>query len=454
MIDPPAGTAEPLTGWDDLITAAPLDLAVAADEVAPDDLATVIYTSGTTGPPKGVLISHANVVWTIESEALAFGRLPPGHRTVSYLPMAHIAERLVSYYESVDGGYEVTCCPDISLLGRYVVGVRPEFLFGVPRVWEKLKSGAEAALAADPARATAFAPALEVALPLRLADLEGKLGPDGQEALRHLDDAAFAKLRSGLGLDRCDLPITSAAPIPRAVLEWFIAIGVPILEVYGMSEATGPITANIDGRRPGTVGRAVPGGEVALADDGEVLVRGGNVFAGYLDDPALTAETVDTDGWLHTGDVGVLDGDGRLRIVDRKKELFITAGGENISPANLEAALKSIPLVGQAIAVGDGRPHPAALLVLDPDAAGTWARAHHREGATPAELAADPDLVGEIEAGLELVMAPFGRAERVKRFAVLGDEWQPDSDELTATLKLKRRAVLAKYAAEIDTLYD
>jgi long-chain acyl-CoA synthetase len=368
--------------------------------------------------------------------------------------MAHIAERLVSYYEAVDGGYDVTCCPDVSLLGRYVVGVRPEFLFGVPRVWEKLKAGAEAALAADPSRAAAFTPALEAALPLRLAAIEGTLGPDAEQALARLDDAAFAKLRAGLGLDRCELPITSAAPIPRAVLEWYIAIGVPILEVYGMSEATGPITSNIESRRPGTVGRAAPGCELVLADDGEVLVRGGNVFAGYLDDPALTAETVDADGWLHTGDVGVLDGDGRLRIVDRKKELFITAGGENISPANLEAALKSIPLVGQAIAVGDGRPYPAALLVLDPDAAGTWARAHHREGASPAELAADPDLLGEIEAGLDLVMAPFGRAERVKRFAVLGDEWQPDSDELTATLKLKRRAVLAKYAAEIDTLYD
>jgi long-chain acyl-CoA synthetase len=446
-------TAEHPDAWSSLLAADPIDLAEAASAVEPDHLATVIYTSGTTGPPKGVMLSHANVVWTLESQRRAFDRRSPGFRTVSYLPMAHIAERMVSHYEAVATAYEVTCCPDVAELGAFVAASRPQLLFGVPRVWEKIRSGVEAALAGDPERTVRFRAATAAALPLRLAALRGALSAEDQARLDTLDAAVFRDLRTRIGLDDCSLPICSAAPIPKGVLEWFIAIGVPLFEVYGMSELTGPLTCNVTGRQPGTVGLPMPGCEVRLADDGEVLGRGGNVFAGYLDDPVRTAETVDADGWLHTGDLGVLDGDGRLRIVDRKKELFITSGGENISPANLEAALRSIALVGQACALGDGRPYPTALLVLDPDAATAWANDHDRADATLRELASDPDLVAELGVAVEDVMAPFGRAERVKRFLVLPDAWTADSDLLTPTLKLKRRAVLARYATEIDDLY-
>jgi long-chain acyl-CoA synthetase len=439
--------------WAELLDSEPLDLAAAAADVEPHDLATVIYTSGTTGTPKGVMLSHANVVWTLESQRAAFERRPPGFRTVSYLPMAHIAERMVSHYDAIASAYEVTYCPEIDLLGTCIAETRPQLLFGVPRVWEKLKAGIEAALAADPAASARFDGAAAAALPLRLASLGGTITEADQAALDALDAGAFRPLRARIGLDDCTLPICSAAPMPRKVLEWFVAIGVPLFEVYGMSELTGPLTCNVDGRQPGTVGAPMPGCEVELAADGEVLGRGGNVFVGYLEDPVRTAETVDADGWLHTGDVGVLDAEGRLRIVDRKKELFITAGGENVSPANLEAALKAIPLVDQACAVGDGWPYPAALLVLEPGAARAWAVAHDRPAATVAALAADPDLRAELEAAVEAAMEPFSRYERVRRIVVLPDEWRADSDLLTPTLKLRRRAVLERYAPEIEALY-
>jgi long-chain acyl-CoA synthetase len=238
------------------------------------------------------------------------------------------------------------------------------------------------------------------------------------------------------------------------VLEWFVAIGVPFSEIYGMSENTGPLTWEPWRIRPGTVGRAMPGVDVRLAYDGEVVASGGLVFPGYLDDPAKTAEALDVEGWLHTGDIGVLDDDGYLRIVDRKKELIITAGGKNISPANLESALRTIPLVGQAAAIGDQRRFIAALLVLDPDGARAWAANHGKDDASLAELAADPELIAEVAKGVEEAMADFNHAEQVKRFTVLAEEWLPDSEELTPTSKLKRRGIHAKYAAQIEAMYE
>ncbi len=201
------------------------------------------------------------------------------------------------------------------------------------------------------------------------------------------------------------------------------------------------------------MGRALPGVEVALAEDGEVIARGGNIFPGYLNDPDKTAETLDADGWLHTGDIGEFDDDGYLRIVDRKKELIITAGGKNITPANLEAALKTIPLIGQAAAIGDQRPFMSALLVLDPDAAEAWAKGHDRAGASMADLAADPDVQAEVAAGVQEANARFNQVEQIKKWKLLGDEWLPDSEELTPTMKLKRRGITAKYADEIEALY-
>ena len=240
--------------------------------------------------------------------------------------------------------------------------------------------------------------------------------------------------------------------IPRQILEWFNAIGVPLSEVYGMSESSGPMTWDAYAIRPGTVGRAIPGCEVRIADDGEVICRGGNVFEGYLNQPGKTAETV-IDGWLHSGDIGEMDDDGYVRIVDRKKELIITSGGKNISPANLESALKSIPLVGQAAAIGDNRKFVSAILVLDPDTAAVWARQHGKEGVDLAELARDPAVLAEVQRGVDVANAQFAQVEQIKRFVLVGEEWLPDSDVLTPTSKLKRRGVNARYAQEIESMY-
>jgi long-chain acyl-CoA synthetase len=237
------------------------------------------------------------------------------------------------------------------------------------------------------------------------------------------------------------------------MLEWFVAIGLPMSEIYGMSENTGPLTWDPYEIKPGTVGRAMPGSEVMLAEDGEVIARGGHIFQGYLNDPEKTAEALDEDGWLHTGDIGEMDDEGFLRIVDRKKELIITAGGKNISPANLEAALKMIPLVGQACAIGDKRPFVSALVVLDSDVAPAWARSRGIEATDLASLSDHPEVIAEIERGLNEVMSQFNNAERVKKVKVLTEEWLPDSEELTPTSKLKRRGIHAKYEAEIEAIY-
>jgi long-chain acyl-CoA synthetase len=436
-----------------LLDAEPLDLAEASAQCRPDDLATIIYTSGTTGPPKGVMITHANIAWTVESLRRRFNlhRLA-GQRLVSYLPMAHIAERMTSHYQQAFVGFEVTTCPDPGQIGPYLREVRPNIVFGVPRVWEKIHAGVMAALGADPDKASQFAAAVDAASPISEARDWDRATPEQLATWQALDELGFAAVRSMVGLDECIVAITGAAPIPPEVLRWYRAIGVPLSEIYGMSENTGPMTWTPDHVKVGTVGPAIPGCEVRLADDGEVLCRGGNVFGGYLEAPDKTAEAL-ADGWLHTGDIGELDDDGYLRIVDRKKELIITAGGKNVSPANLEAALKTIPLVGQAMAVGDDRPFVAALVVLDPEVAPVWARGHGVEADSLAELARDPQVVAEVEAGLADAMAGFNNAERVKKVAVLGEEWLPDSDLLTPTSKLKRRGVLARYHDEIEGLY-
>jgi long-chain acyl-CoA synthetase len=368
--------------------------------------------------------------------------------------MAHIFERLLGHYYLLDFASQIACCPDTSQLTAYTGEVRPNLFIGVPRVWEKLYAGVNAALGADPEKSKAFNDAVEAALPIVEKMTRGTATQEEIDTWNFLDQVAFQAVRGLIGLDEAEICITGAAPLPAEILAWFRAIGVPLTEGYGMSETTAVLTWAND-PKPGCVGRAATGVELRIAEDGEVLCRGGNNFVGYLGKPEQTAETIDDDGWLHTGDIGVLDDDGYLRIVDRKKELIITAGGKNVSPANLEAELKMIPLVGQACAVGEQRPFVAALVVLDPDAAAAWARAHGLEGdeASMAALAEHPDVIAEINDGLVEVMKGFNNAESVKKVKVLGDEWLPDSDLLTPTSKLKRRGILARFADEIEELY-
>jgi long-chain acyl-CoA synthetase len=430
------------------------DLAEGARLCTPESLATVIYTSGTTGPPKGVMLTHRNIVWTAEGYLRLLEVEPVGFRAVSYLPMAHIAERMSTHYLALLGGYEVTTCPDPSQIAAYAREVKPEIMFGVPRVWEKFYAGVNAALNADPEKAEKFKQAVEAAKPIVAAKTWGKATDEQLKTLEFLDEAAFRGVREMLGLDACKFGVTGAAPIPAEMLEWFRAIGVPLSEIYGMSESSGPMTWEPYRVKPGTVGKTFPGVETKLAEDGEIICRGGNVFIGYLNDPEKTAEALDDDGYLHSGDIGEVDDDGYFRIVDRKKELIITAGGKNISPANLEAALKMIPLVGQACAIGNQRPFVSALLVLDAEAAPVWAKGEGIGFDTLADLAEHPDVVAEVERGVEDVMSQFNNAERVKKVRILADEWLPDSEELTPTSKLKRRGIHAKYAVEIEALYE
>jgi long-chain acyl-CoA synthetase len=455
VINPPEGDLpEGVLPASALMDHGSADLDALAAATDPADLATLIYTSGTTGPPKGVMISQYNVVYTVESlrQCIDFDTFV-GKRAVSYLPMAHIAERMMSHYQAMMLGYSVYCCPDPAQLTSYLGEVHPEIMFGVPRVYEKVYAGVNAAISADPERKQKFDEAIEAALEIKRAEREGTATQEQLDTWAFLDAVAFANVRALVGIDAVEVAVTGAAPIPPSILEWFNAIGVPLSEIYGMSESSGPITWSPKANKPGYVGQGVPGCEVEIAEDGEVICRGGNVFQGYLKQPEKTAETL-IDGWLHSGDIGIMDDDGYVKIVDRKKELIITSGGKNISPANLEAALKVIPLVGQACAIGDNRKFCSALLVLDPESAVVWAKAHGKESLSLDELAADAEVLAEIQAGVDEINQQFAQVEQIKKFVLLGEEWMPDSDVLTPTSKLKRRGIHARYAEAIDALYD
>ncbi len=452
VIDPAEDTPDEVHRYADLIANDPVDLDEAAGLIGPDDLATVIYTSGTTGNPKGVMISHRNVCWTLESLRRTLEIQPEPWRVVSYLPMAHIAERMVSHYMMIAMGFAITPLANAADLAATLGAVRPNMMFGVPRVYEKIHGGVNAVLAADPEKHAQFNEAVEAAEPIALRLAWGEATDEDKATYEFLDEVAFKPVRELLGLNELVIAVTGAAPISAELLSWFRAIGVPLAEIYGMSESTGPMNWAPWRIKPGAVGPGIVGQECKLGEDGEVLVRGGNVFVGYLNDPTKTAETLDEDGWLHSGDIGEIDDDGYVTIIDRKKELIVTAGGKNVSPANLEAAIKDLPLVGQAFVVGDKRKFVSALVTLDPDYAPVWAA--ERNLPTDLEaLAATAEVRSEIESGLERVMEPFSNAERIKKFTVLGDDWQPDSDVLTPTSKLKRRGILARYADEIEAMY-
>jgi len=455
VIEPPAdGCPDNVQPAAALMANGAADLRALAAQIEPDDIATLIYTSGTTGPPKGVMISQYNVVYTVESLRNCFGfETYLGRRLVSYLPMAHIAERMMSHYQQLILGYSIYCCPDANQLSSYLKEVHPEIVFGVPRVWEKIYNGVNAALAGDPDNKAKFDEGVAAAIAIKAAERDGTATKEQLDTWAFLDSVAFANVRALVGLDATIAAVTGAAAIPRPVLEWYNAIGVPLSEIYGMSESSGPMTWSPAANHPGFVGQAIPGCEVVIADDGEVLCRGGNVFKGYFDREDQTAQTI-VDGWLHSGDIGELDEDGYLRIVDRKKELIITSGGKNISPANLEAALKTIPLVGQAAAIGDNRKFCSAILVLDPETTAVWAKEHQRVGASVADLANDPEILDEVQRGVDEVNKQFAQVEQIKKFTLVGEEWLPDSDLLTPTSKLKRRGVNAHYADEIEAMYS
>ncbi len=456
VVDDPGGDLpDGVVRWDDLVARDPVDLDSAAEICEPDDLVTLIYTSGTTGPPKGVMLTHANVMWTAEGFRYLARETLEGKRLISYLPMAHIAERMVSHYNGVYYGTEVSACPDAGLVGQYLAEVRPHVFFAVPRVWEKLHAGVLAAVGADPEKKEQLDQALDVGRKYHDARLSGQgISEDLEQAHATAEDG-LALVRSLIGLDQCEIAFSGAAPITAEVLWFFLAIGVPMSEIYGLSETCGPLTWDPYEVKVGTVGRAWPGTHVRLADDGEVLGWGGNIFQGYYKEPEKTADALDEERWLHTGDIGEIDDDGYLRIIDRKKELIITAGGKNISPANVEKALKSLDPVGQAAVIGDQRPYLVALLVLDPDVAPGWAKQELGiEVGSVEELAHNEQVVEAIARLVDEANRDFNRQEQVKRFRILAEEWQPDSEVLTPTMKLKRRGIHSRYHDVIEEMYE
>jgi long-subunit acyl-CoA synthetase (AMP-forming) len=422
----------------------------------PDDLLTLIYTSGTTGPPKGVELTHRNELAAMRSIG-AVTSLRRGGRVISWLPNAHIAERGAHLYAPLMFGLEITVCPDPKQVAAYLQAVRPTWFFAVPRIWEKLKAGLEAMLAAQPEeRRVAVTSAIEAATRRVGLQQAGEPVPAELEAaVAAADEQVFAPLRAMLGLDRAEAVNVGAAPTPPAVIAFFHALGIPVAEIWGMSETCACGTLNPPARiRIGSVGPAVPGMELRLEEDGEVLLRGAPVMRGYHGLPEKTAEVLTEDGWYRTGDVGRLDEDGYLWIVDRKKELIINATGKNMSPANIEATVKTAhPLIGQVCVVGDARPYNTALIVLDADLAPAWARAHGIEEDDLAALAVHPEVVAELGRGVAAANERLSRVEQVRRFRIVRGDWLPGGDELTPTMKLKRRPIGEKYAAEIDALY-
>jgi long-chain acyl-CoA synthetase len=452
------GRGEGTIAWDDVEGADPdFDAEAAWRAVEPGDLITLIYTSGTTGASKGVQLTHGNIAAAVRctSQMISF---PDGARVISWLPSAHIAERQAHHYLPVAFGMTITTCPDPRQIAAYLQAVRPSWFFAVPRIFEKLKAGMEGAIS-DPARPDGERNRAWLAAATRKVELEqaGEPVPDDVAAtVAEADAQLFAGLRALLGLDQAEAVNVGAAPTPREVIVFFHAIGVPLAELWGMSETCGAGCCNPREKiKIGTVGPAAPGVELKLADDGELLMRSAVVTSGYRGLPERTAEALDADGWLHTGDVAEIDADGYVRIVDRKKELIINAAGKNMSPAYIEATLKgSSPLLGQACVIGDGRRYNTALLVLDADVAPAWAQRQGIEGRSLQELAAEPAIQAAVRAGVDAANAKLSRVEQVKRFTIVPGDWAPGGEELTPTLKLKRRPIEGRYAEEIESMYD
>jgi long-subunit acyl-CoA synthetase (AMP-forming) len=422
------------------------DFEAAWRAVEPDDVLCLIYTSGTTGPPKGVQLTHANMigVWRACDQVR---EVKPGGRSISFLPSAHIADRWAALYGQMVFGTCVHCCPNPREMVAYSIEAKPTVWGGVPRIWEKLKAALEGGMAAeqDSDKRKAVERAMEVGRRRVAAYMDGGVPDDLQAEWDRADEQVFSKIRGMLGLDEVESFVVGAAPTPPEVLEFFLALGIEICETWGMSETSAIATLNPPGRiRVGTVGPPIPGTELKLAEDGEVLIRGPQVMAGYRDMPEKTSEALSEDGWLRSGDIGEFDDEGYLRIVDRKKELIINAAGKNMSPANIEAKLKAAStLIAQAVAIGDNRPYNVALLVLDAETLAA-------RGAGPG----DPEIATEIAQAVEAANARLSRVEQIKRFEILPSEWFPGGDELTPTMKLKRRPIERKYETEIEALYS
>lgn len=430
-----------------------VDLASRRSAIRADDLAILVYTSGTTGPPKGVMLSHTNILWACRALA-ASAEAQADDEFLSFLPLCHIAERIVTVFHQIVNGSVVSFAENLDTIAENLTEVRPSFFFAVPRIWEKMMSSVELRMReATWFKQRMYAWALEVGREVNAGRRSGGVSSEGSSRHAVAERTVLRPLREKLGLDRVRMAATGAAPISPEVVDYFQAIGVPLVEVYGQTESTAVITLNAPGfRAPGKVGLPALGLELSIAPDGEILARSPGVMLGYYREEAATAATVQ-DGWLHTGDVGELDEAGQLHITDRKKDLIITAGGKNVAPQYIESKLRTSPYVHDAIVVGDGRKYLVALIVLDEDNLITWAQKERVQFGAYAELARSPDVARLIDEEVQAVNRTLTHVEALKRFTILERRLDTDEGELTPTLKVRRKVIAEKYAAAIEAMY-
>lgn len=423
--------------------------------VDPKSVATLIYTSGTTGHPKGVMLSHESIAWTVKT-ATSIIYVNSSDSMLSYLPLAHIAEQVFSVYLPVFAGVGIYFAESMEKVPENLKEAQPTLLFGVPRVYEKFYDKVKQRLdEASGLKATMLGFARKVATQVWTHRHQGESLPlllTLQYALAKR--LVFSKLKPLLGLGQARICVSGAAPIAKEIIEFFLTLDIPIYEVYGQSEDCGPTTINIPGStKLGTVGRPLPGMQVKIAEDGEILVKGPNVFMGYFKDEKATRETL-VDGWLYSGDVGEFDKNGYLKITDRKKDLLITAGGKNVAPQNLEGMLKQIPLVSLAVVVGDRRKYLSALLTPNADNIVHFAKQEGFEGKPVSELVKEDKVLKAIQAEIEKINRQLAPVEQIKRFELLENDFTVESGELTPTMKIKRKVINARYGEKIESFYQ
>ena len=421
------------------------------------DLATIIYTSGTTGRPKGCGLTHRNLLSAVRNAV--HGALPEvfetaGGATLLFMPLAHVFARII----------EIGCLESGAILGHWedmgsvadgLREFRPTFLLAVPRVFEKVYNTAQQQASASPAKSKIFAAAAAAAIAWSQAQNSGRPGLGLQARHALFDRLVYGKLRAAVG-GKVTYAVSGGAPLGERLGHFFRGAGITVLEGYGMTETSAAATVNKPSRNKiGTVGQPLPGTTAKIADDGEILVRGSIVLPGYWQNEAATKDAIDADGWLHTGDLGALDDEGFLQVTGRKKELIVTAGGKNVAPAVLEDRLRASPLVSQCMVVGDNQPFIACLITLDPEALEHWKQQHGKPAsATPADLAADPDLLADLQAAVDDANLAVSRAESIRKFRVLPDDFTVENGYLTPSLKVKRAVVAKDFAADIDALYS
>jgi long-chain acyl-CoA synthetase len=430
------------------------DLNEHSQRITPDDVLTLIYTSGTTGPPKGVELSHSALLFTIKA-TLENIPLPERGRLISYLPHAHVVDRFASHYLQMATASMTTTLLDGKTVFSLTPSVEPTLFFAVPRTWEKLRQSLTAEVQGG-MEADQFRRMLELGSRRVFARGDGsRLDARAEDEWQQLNASAGAQIRRRIGLQEANWLVTGSTTTEPELLRFFAALGMPVCENWGMSENCGVGTLNDPvAPRIGSVGRALPGTELTLAGDGEILCRGPHLMRGYRSDPEATATAIDGRGWLHTGDIGAIDADGFVSIVDRKKEIIINSSGKNMSPTNIEASVRnSSPIIGQVCCIGDARPFNTALIVLDPEAARAVAAEAGVDALRLEDIVKHPAVKAAVESAVEAANHRLARVEQIRRYRVLPDEWPANGDLVTPTLKLRRQEVLRRYRDIIEDLY-